>query len=169
MLKSNRFWLSNETGWCLLLEGGLQLLQKDPINQSWNCSIVSECEFPAGNSVAMTWFTELEGLFIVAQPFDRFRLLPQLSNNSFASYWLRWRSIDFCPWLRVHFLPTLFRFLKIVPGNTCFAITYPPAKIKQLNKGERELASEDPYSSPSIDRKVFVVQMWLIKYSKFVN
>lgn len=80
----------------------------------------------------MTWLTELEGLFIVAQPFDRFRLLPRLSNNSFVSYSL----ID--------------RFLSIVDSLPIFencrgyAITYPPAKIKKLSKGERELASKDP-------------------------
>lgn len=79
----------------------------------------------------MTWLTELEGLFIVAQPFDRFRLLPRLSNNSFVSYSLIDRFLSIVD----------FRFSKIVGG---YAITYPPAKIKKLSKGERELASKDP-------------------------
>ena len=49
VLKSNRFCLSNETVGVPLVEGGLQSLRKDPIDQpSWNCSIVSECEFLAG-------------------------------------------------------------------------------------------------------------------------
>lgn len=118
--------------WCSVTRRRIAIAPKGPDQPSCNCSIVSECEFPAGT---------------------RKRWLDWLNSKDYSSLRNRLTVFDcshdfpITPSFLIRLLigfsrsSTHFRFSKIVGGYT---ITYPPAKIKKLSKGETELASKDP-------------------------